>query len=98
MKGDSKEPYIRWHVPRLTRRPPKVVEVSRMNWLGRVVIVIVMWAIIIAFFSLLMGWEAMIILTFLAVLIGGGLVFHGWYTGRAGVGKEPAPLFKKKED
>lgn len=96
MNDDRKEPYIRWYVPRWRSGPPKVVEISRRNWLGRVFAVVLMWAIIIAFFGLLIGIEIVPVLIFLAVLIVGGLAFYGWYSGRAGVGKEPAPLIRKK--
>ena len=54
-----------------------------------------MWAIIIAFFGWLEGAEMVMILTFLAILIAGGMLFHGWYTGREGVGEAPKPLLER---
>lgn len=93
MTDDKEEPYIRWYVPRLRRGPPKAVEISRRNWFMRIAGVVVMWGIIIGFFGFLEGIEFAVFLAFFMGFIVLGIAFYGWYSGRAGVGKEPTHLF-----
>lgn len=99
MNQEKDETYIRWYVPK-RRGPPKAVEITRKNWHLRIVLVVAMWAVVIAFFGLLEGAEFAFILALFMGFIVLGILFHGWYSGREGVGKEPRPLFvrdKKKE-
>ena len=98
MNDENEEPYTRWHEP-LRGGGTKVVEMSRRKFFTRVILIIMIWTVLIAFFGLLEGAEVAMVLIFLAFLAAGAIVFHFWYTGREGVGKAPGPIFggdKKK--